>query len=136
MAALCTSHPMLITYDMLFIVAHWNGSTTQKKEKLYEHLWSIRGKNDQRSKILLDLLQIWRQFCWNFKNNERCCCKKFWYSGNKFERLFYIIILIVQLNYFPNLYSTKILTLLAKPFFPCRCESCKLAQMKCKWNVE
>jgi len=33
-------------------------------------------------------------------------------------RAFYMIILIVQQNHFSNLYSAKILDLLAKPFFP------------------
>jgi len=33
--------------------------------------------------------------------------------------LSYIIILIVQQNYFSDLYSAKILNLSAKPFFPC-----------------
>jgi len=33
---------------------------------------------------------------------------------------FYIIILMVQQNYFSDLYSAKILDLSAKPFFPCR----------------
>jgi len=37
-----------------------------------------------------------KSFCWNLKNNEQYC-KKFWYSSNWFE---YIIILIVQQNYF------------------------------------
>jgi len=32
---------------------------------------------------------------------------------------FYIIILIVQQNYFSDLYSAKILNLSARPFFPC-----------------
>jgi len=34
-------------------------------------------------------------------------------------RTFYIIILIVQQNYFSDLYPAKILDLSAKPFFPC-----------------
>jgi len=32
---------------------------------------------------------------------------------------FYIIILIIQQNYFSDLYPAKILDLPAKPFFPC-----------------
>jgi len=33
--------------------------------------------------------------------------------------MFYIIILIIQQNYFSDLYPAKILNLSAKPFFPC-----------------
>jgi len=44
-------------------------------------------------------------------------------AAKKFDILatsFYIIILIVQQNYFSGMYPVKILNLLTKSFFPCK----------------
>jgi len=66
----------------------------------------------ESSKILLDTeLKIILLF---IKNNEQCY-KKIW---KQLVWTFYIIILIIQQNYFSDLYLAEILDLSAKPFFP------------------
>jgi len=49
--------------------------------------------------------------------NNKQCCKRFWYSSI-FDSIS-TIIWIVQQNYFSDLYPAKILDLSAKLFFPC-----------------